>query len=68
MSKGKAEEFKLQAQCAQWLWNKHPETRGCFILIDNNATNVVSALQKKAIGMVTGAADTFFIIFLVIHG
>lgn len=56
----KAEEFKIQAECAQWLWNEKPQTRRCFILVDNNATNAVSALQKRAMGMVKGAADTFF--------
>lgn len=60
MARGKAEEFKIQAQCAQWLWNNYPETRGNFIVVDNNSDNVVSAMQKRAMGMIRGAADTFF--------
>lgn len=60
MARGRSEEFKIQAACAQWLWNKHPETRRCFILIENNSDNAIQALQKRAIGMVRGAADTFF--------
>lgn len=60
MARGKAEEFRLQSKCAQWLWNEHPETRRCFILVDNNSDNTISALQKRAMGMVRGAADTFF--------
>jgi hypothetical protein len=57
----KAEEFKLQAECVTWLWNTHPETRGCFFVIDNNASNTVEALQKRAMGLVKGVSDTCFI-------
>ena len=60
MSRGRAEEFKLQAKCVQWLWNEYSETRKCFITVDNNSDNQISALQKRALGMVKGAADTFF--------
>lgn len=54
------EEFRIQAQCAQWLWNTYPECRKCFILVDNNSSSTIAALQKRAMGMVKGAADTFF--------
>ena len=60
MAQGRAEEFKIQAECAQWLWNEHPETRRCFILVDNNADSAIAALQKRSMGMVRGAADTLF--------
>ncbi len=60
MSRGVAGEARLQAKCVQWLWNTYPETRGCFLLIDNNATSAIGTLQKRAMGMVKGAADTMF--------
>lgn len=60
MSRGAAGEARLQAKCVQWLWNTYPETRGCFLLIDNNATSAIGTLQKRAMGMVKGAADTMF--------
>ena len=60
MKRKSADEARLQAECVKWLWNEYPDTRGCFILVDNNATNVVALMQKKAMGLVTGAADTFF--------
>ena len=61
MSRGSSVEFKTQSECAIWLWNTYPQTRGCFLLIDNNSSNIVSALQKRAMGMVKGASDTVFI-------
>ena len=60
MSRGKAEEARLQAKCVIWLWNERPQTRSCFILIDNNATHMIAAMQKRSMGMIGGAADTFF--------
>lgn len=60
MSKGQSEEAKIQAACVMWLWNKYPETRGHFILIDNNATHGIATMQKRALGLVKGAADTLF--------
>ena len=36
------------------------KTRGCFLLIDNNATSAIGTLQKKGYGYGKGAADTMF--------
>lgn len=60
MSISKTEEAKLQASCVMWLWNTYPETRGNFVLIDNNATSMIATMQKRSMGLITGAADTFF--------
>lgn len=59
MSQGRAEEAKLQSSCVFWLWNAYPETRKHFILIDNNATSMIGTMQKRSMGLITGAADTF---------
>ena len=60
MSRGNANEAKLQSKCVVWLWNERPQTRMCFVLVDNNATNMVATMQKRSIGLVKGAADAFF--------
>lgn len=60
MARGRSEEFRLQSECVKWLWNNHPQTRRCFVLVENNSDNQISALQKRAMGMIKGAADTFF--------
>ncbi len=60
MNRRRSMEAKLQAKCTQWLWNTRPQTRGCFLLIDNNASSMIGTLQKRAMGMVKGAADTMF--------
>jgi hypothetical protein len=41
-----------------WLWNEHPQTRGMFFLVHNNAPTKVQASQLKAMGMVAGVSDT----------
>lgn len=54
-------ESQLQSECVQWLWNNHPETRGLFFSITNNSEHVVRGLQRKALGMIAGVADTCFL-------
>lgn len=60
MSQGKTEEAKLQSACVLWLWNTYPKTRKHFILIDNNATSMIGTIQKRSMGLIVGAPDTFF--------
>lgn len=54
----KNDEAKIQSSCFIWLWNNYPTARGNFILIDNNSSSLVGGMQKKAMGLNTGAADT----------
>ena len=54
-------ESQIQSSCVSWLWNTYPETRGLFFSINNNSEHVVRALNRKAMGMVAGVADTCFL-------
>jgi len=54
-------ESKNQSNCVKWLWNEHPETRGCFFAVNNNSEHIARAMQRKAIGLVKGVSDTIFL-------
>lgn len=54
-------EQQLQSKCFTRLWNEQPQTRGCFFAITNNSEHVGRAMQRKAMGLVAGVADTCFI-------
>lgn len=57
-------EAKIQADCVQWLWNNHPQTRGLYIHIPNegNRRSKTDGAVRKALGIVAGAPDTFLFI------
>jgi hypothetical protein len=42
------------------MWNKHPETRGCFFAVTNNSEHAVRGLQRKGLGLVSGISDCLF--------
>lgn len=54
-------EGRIQASAVEWLWNTHPETRGCFIHIPNegNRNSLLDGAVRKSLGLVAGAPDTF---------
>ena len=54
-------EAKIQSSCVTWLWNERPETRGCCFSVTNNSEHIARAMQRKALGLVAGVADTIFI-------
>lgn len=54
-------EAKIQSTCVTWLWNERPETRGCFFSVTNNSEHIARAMQRKALGLIPGVADTIFI-------
>ena len=54
-------EAQLQAACVTWLWNTYPLTRGLFFAVNNNSEHVVRAMNRKAVGVVAGVADTIFL-------
>lgn len=54
-------ESQIQAECVMWLWNTHPETRGLFFAVTNNSEHVARAMQRKAVGLVSGVSDTIFL-------
>jgi len=53
-------EERLQANCVFWLWNTYPETRGLFVLVNNNPLNAIDGARKKALGLISGVSDTVF--------
>lgn len=61
MANEKISEAKIQSTCVIWLWNEHPETRGCFFSVTNNSEHVVRAANRKALGLVAGVSDCIFI-------
>jgi len=54
-------EAQIQSDCVLWLWNNKPATRGLFFAITNNSENIGRAMQRKAMGLVSGVADTCFL-------
>ncbi|MEN6386396.1 MAG: VRR-NUC domain-containing protein [Phycisphaerales bacterium] len=54
-------ESKIQASCVMWLWNTHPQTRGLFFSVTNNSEHIARAMQRKAIGLISGVSDCLFI-------
>lgn len=54
-------ESQIQASCVLWLWNTHPKTRGMFFSVTNNSEHVGRAMQRKAVGLVSGVSDCLFI-------
>lgn len=53
-------EAQIQSKCVIRMNNEFPETRGCFFAVTNNSEHAVRGLQRKALGMVAGVADTLF--------
>lgn len=54
-------EAQIQSECVIWMWNEKPETRGLFFAIQNNSENIGRAMQRKALGLIPGVADTCFL-------
>lgn len=54
-------ESKIQASCVMWLWNTHPQTRGLFFSVTNNSEHIARAMQRKAVGLISGVSDCLFI-------
>lgn len=54
-------EAQIQASCVMWLWNTHPETRGLFFSVTNNSEHIARAMQRKAVGLISGVSDCLFI-------
>jgi hypothetical protein len=51
----------LQADCWQWLWKEHPETRRCCWHVPNGKKrSKVEAAQLKAMGVLAGVHDIHF--------
>lgn len=53
------EESRLQAQCFQWCWNEHPETRRLLFHVENERSdgNKVDGARRVAMGLVAGVSD-----------
>lgn len=54
-------EAQIQASCVMWLWNTHPETRGLFFSVTNNSEHITRAMQRRALGLISGVSDCLFI-------
>jgi len=56
------EEDRLQADCAQWIWNTYPETRGTFFHVPNetNEGGRIGAI-RKAKGVLAGVPDNVWL-------
>lgn len=54
-------ESQIQAACVMWLWNTRTETRGLFFSVTNNSENIGRAMQRKAVGLVSGVSDCLLI-------
>lgn len=55
-------EISIQAECFQWAWNNHPQTRRCLLHIPNGGRRTrFEANELKASGMVAGAPDLIFV-------
>lgn len=54
-------EAQIQAECVMWLWNTHPETRGLFFSVTNNSEHIARAMQRRALGLISGVSDCLFI-------
>ncbi len=53
------EEARLQAQCYQWCWNEHPQTRRLLFHVENERSdgNKVDGARRVAMGLVAGVSD-----------
>lgn len=59
----KTSEIQLQAQCFQWLWNTHPETRRMFFHVPNGGSrNAIEGMQLKASGVIAGIPDCLWLV------
>ena len=54
-------EAQIQSSCVIWLWNTHQSTRGLFFSVTNNSEHITRAMQRKAVGLISGVADCLFI-------
>lgn len=54
-------ESRIQSTFVTWLWNTHPETRGCFFSVTNNSEHAARGANRKALGLVSGVSDCIFI-------
>ena len=54
-------ESQIQSSCVMWLWNTHPQTRGLFFSVTNNSEHIARAMQRKAVGLISGVSDCLFI-------
>lgn len=54
-------ESQIQSSCVMWLWNTHPGTRGLFFSVTNNSEHIGRAMQRKAVGLISGVSDCLFI-------
>lgn len=54
-------EAQIQSSCVIWLWNTYPETRGLFFSVTNNSEHIARAMQRKAVGLISGVSDCLFI-------
>jgi penicillin-binding protein-related factor A (putative recombinase) len=54
-------ESKIQSDCIIWFWNTHTALRGLFFSVTNNSENIGRAMQRKALGLVSGVSDCLFI-------
>lgn len=57
----RADEARIQSECVIWFHNNFPHLRKCFFAVQNNSENVVRAMQRKAMGLVSGVSDTILI-------
>lgn len=49
----KLSESKIQSTCVIWLWNEHPETRGCFFAVKNEGAKLSVKRVLFFIGSIT---------------
>jgi len=54
-------EAQIQSSCVMWLWNTYPQTRGLFFSVTNNSEHIARAMQRKAVGLISGVSDCLFI-------
>lgn len=54
-------ECQLQSKCFVDHWNYYPKERGRFATITNNSENAIKGAINKAMGVLEGVSDTFYL-------
>jgi len=55
-------ESKFQSRCFVAHWNHYPQLRGRLCCVNNNSQNAIKGSFNKAIGIVAGVSDMFYLL------
>ncbi|WP_461039997.1 VRR-NUC domain-containing protein [Spirosoma harenae] len=54
-------EARLQQECYLWHHQNYPAERGLLFTVDNNATDAIKGVVRKAVGRVAGVSDMIYL-------